>query len=85
MNGAVLTIGARPDLLDRADQPGRTIGHDQPRRREPTTDQIAAELDPVLLSLPRSQPHRNQLSAAVLGDSPGADHASFGPLGRTGR
>ena len=75
VHGAALAIGARPDLLGCADQPGRTIGHDQPRRREPAADEIAAELDPVLLGLPRSQPHRNQLPGAVLGNAPGADHA----------
>jgi hypothetical protein len=49
VNGAVLTIGARPDLLDRRDQPGRAVGDDQAWCGESAADQIAAELDPVLL------------------------------------
>ena len=53
MNGAVLAIGAGPDLLDRRDQPRRTVGDDEPGCGEPTADQIAAELEPVLLGLPR--------------------------------
>src|SRR5437764_4036377 len=71
----MLAIGARPDLLHRADQPGRTVGHHQPGGGEPAADQITAELEPVLFGLPRSQPHRNQRPVAVLVDSPGADHA----------
>jgi hypothetical protein len=49
MNGAVLAIGARPDLLDRADQPGGAIGHDQAGRGEAAGGEVAAELEPVLL------------------------------------
>ena len=41
----------------------------------PRADQIAAELDPVLFGLARSQPDGNQLPVAVFVDSPGADHA----------
>jgi hypothetical protein len=48
MNGAVLAIGARPDLPDRADQPGRAIGHDQARGGDSTGGEVAAELEPVL-------------------------------------
>src|SRR6516164_130934 len=75
VNGAVLAIGARPDLLDRADQPGRAVGHDEPGCGEPAADEIAPELEPVLLGLSRSQPDGNQRPLAVLSDSPGADHA----------
>ena len=75
VNGAVLAIGARPDLLDRRDQARGAVGDDQPWRGEPAADQIAAELEPVLLGLARPQAHGNQLSVAVFGDSPGADHA----------
>ena len=60
VNGAVLAIGARPDLLDRADQPGRAVGDDQAWRGEPAGDEIAAELEPVLLGLAHPQPHGNQ-------------------------
>jgi hypothetical protein len=35
-------IGARPDLLDRADQPGRAISHDEARSGEPAGGQVAA-------------------------------------------
>jgi hypothetical protein len=54
VNGAVLTIGARPDLLDRTDQPGRAVGDEQARSGEPAGDEIAAELEPVLLGLARA-------------------------------
>ncbi len=71
----MLAIGARPDLLDRADQPGRAISHDEAWRGEPAGDELAAELEPVLLALPHPQPHGNQRPVAVLSDSPGTDHA----------
>ena len=78
VNGAVLAVGARPDLFDRADQPGRAVGDDESWCGESAGDQVAAELDPVLLALPHPQAHRNQCPPAVFGDSPGADHALLG-------
>ena len=68
MNSAMLTISARPDLLDRCDQAGRAVGEDQAWRSEPTSDQIAAEFDPVLLGLPCSQPDADQLPMAIFVD-----------------
>ena len=44
-------------------------------------DQITTELDPVLLGLAGAQPDGNQLSAAVFGDTPGADHTLLGAGG----
>jgi len=49
VNGAVLTVGARPDLLDRSGQPGRAVGDDQAWGSEPAGGEVAAELEPVLL------------------------------------
>src|SRR5436189_222845 len=43
----MLAIGARPELLDRRDQAGSAVGHDQARRGESATDQITTELEPA--------------------------------------
>ena len=85
MNGAVLPIGARPDLLGRADQPGGAVGDDQPWRGESAGGEVAAELEPVFLAFAHPQPDGNQRPLAVFGDSQAQITPSFGPLGRTGR
>jgi hypothetical protein len=55
VNGAMLAVGAGPDFLHGADQPGRSVGDDQAWGGEPTSDEIAAELEPVLLGLARAR------------------------------
>jgi hypothetical protein len=78
-------ICERPDLLDRPGQAGGAVGDDEPGCCEPAAGEVAAELDPVLLGLPHPQPHGNRRSVAILSDPPGADHASSGRWGGTGR
>ena len=85
MNGTVLAIGTRPDLLDRRGQPGRTVGDDQPWRGESAAGEVAAELEQS--SLVSRIPRRTETSArSPFSVIPQAQITpSFGPLGRTGR
>ena len=85
MNGAVLAVSPRPDLLDRRGQSGRAVGDDQARRRESPGGEITAELEPVFFGL--SHPNRTETSSlAPVSVIPQAQITpSFGPLGRTGR
>ena len=86
MNGAVLAIGARPDLLDRAEvSPGApsattSRGAGSPRlvRSRPSSSQS---------SLVSRIPNRTETSArSPFSVIPQAQITpSFGPLGRTGR
>jgi hypothetical protein len=68
-------------LLDCLDQPGRAAGHDQQRRAEPAGDQIAAERELVLVRFAHPEHHREQHALALLGESPGDQHALLGPVG----
>jgi hypothetical protein len=85
VNGAVLAITARPDLLDRRGQPGRAVGDDQAWRGESAGSEVTAELKPVLLV--SRIPNRTKTSAlAPVSVIPQAQITpSFGPLGQTGR
>ena len=74
MNGAVLTVGARPELLDRPGQSGRAVGDDNrgaasPRvmRSRPSSSQS---------SFASRAPNLTETSAGGrFGDASGADHA----------
>jgi hypothetical protein len=43
MNRAVLPVRRRLAVLDRLDQAGGAVGHDQHRRAQPAVDQIAPQ------------------------------------------
>ncbi|HEY6398414.1 MAG TPA: hypothetical protein VIX82_13270 [Solirubrobacteraceae bacterium] len=64
MNGAVLTVGTRPELLDRQGQPGRAVGNDQPWCGESAGGEVAPELEPVVLGLARPETYGNQRALA---------------------
>jgi hypothetical protein len=81
VDGAVLAIGGGPALLDRLDQTGSAVGDDQKRRPEPASDQVAAELDPVLVELAHPEHHRKQHALALFGESPGDKDALLRPVG----
>jgi hypothetical protein len=60
VDGAVLAVGGGPALLDRLYQTRRAVGDDQHRRAEAAGDQIAPELEPVLVRLAHPERHREQ-------------------------
>jgi hypothetical protein len=78
VNGAALAVRGRPALLNRLDQTGSAVGHDQERRAEPAGDQITSERQPVLVRLAHPEHHREQHPFALLGKAPGDQHALLG-------
>ncbi len=72
VNGAVLTISAWPQLLDRQGQSWRAVGNDEPWRGEPAGRQVAAELEPGRFGLACPETYRDQRAGAVFGEPPGA-------------
>jgi hypothetical protein len=68
-------------LLDGLDQPGGAIGDDQHRRAQPAADQVAPEVEPVLVRFAHPEHHRKQHTLALLGESPGDQHALLRPVG----
>src|SRR3954454_19008203 len=75
VHGAVLAVRDGPALLDALDQPGGAVGDDQHRRAEPAGDQVATELEPVLVRLAHAEHHREQHPLVLLGEPPGDQHA----------
>jgi hypothetical protein len=71
---AALPQRGRPDLLDRADQPGGAVGDDQQRRTQPAGDQVAQEPQAGVGGLGACAIQAEQDRLAVGGDRPGAQH-----------
>src|SRR5581483_11687153 len=85
VHGAALTVGVRPQLLDRGNQAGCAVGDDQQRRRKPAAGERAAELEPVVFGLAHPERDVEQDALARFGDAPGAEHALLRPRGADGQ
>ena len=48
MHGAALTVGVRPQLLDRLDEPRRAVADHKPGRAEAAPGEVAAQVQPIL-------------------------------------
>ena len=85
MDRAALTIGARPELLDRAHQAGRPVGNHEQQRAEAAAGERAAEAGPVLLGprIPRQTSSSTRSPSLVIPQAKSTP--SFAPEGRTGR
>ena len=61
--------------------PGGAVGDDQHRRAQAAGDQVAAQLEPVLVRFAHAEHHREQHPLAGFGEALGHRHALLGPLG----
>ena len=60
VHGAALLERARPELACRLPEPGGAVGDQERRRSQPARDQVAAEVEPVLVALARAEPKAEQ-------------------------
>jgi hypothetical protein len=74
MDQAALPQRGRPDLLDRADQPGGAVGDDQQRRAQPAACRSRGNPRQASVELGGGAIQANQDRLAVGGDRPGAQH-----------
>ncbi len=79
VHGAALFECVRPELACRFPEAGCPVGHQERRRPEPAGDQVAAEVEPVLVALPAAELEAEQDLAALERDAPG-DEYTFGRL-----
>src|SRR6266851_3654245 len=88
MHRTPLAISFGPELGDGFDQTGCTVRDRQPRCAQPPPYQVAAQIEPVLVSLALAQPHSYQHALALGGVPPCDQHTllfSTGSRGQLGR
>ena len=70
MHRTTLTIAVRPQLLDRLDQPRRTVDHGHPGRSQTAPSKSASHFQPVFMALPLTEADVEQDTLAGLRVAP---------------